>query len=237
MAIEEETTNMMQYLRSVTSYSENYLRSISDDQLFMMYRRVKRAMQTYPQEIKDYLLRHPECLDLVKLVNIEYLNYNELVELCQKLGIKHTKSRVVSSEPAPAQATLAKSIIKRTKTSDLAMAVIQQTQDESVQQDHEQILTPDEIALMYGEDIRPEELAQLGIVCDQVPTLNYSNSTDEDERINLIDEIIDFKVQIGHQDLNYEQLLNLSMADLRQLKNSLSTITSILGPKPNRLLK
>lgn len=133
--------------------------------IFRIASRVKDCLSYYPREILDYLSTHPSAPQYTK----EYLGmltYRELAEIRTELGISKRKSRKKVERVEPAISTTQKGLqsIRSRTAAEVAYSAITSAHDEIDTKD-EAILTEEEIAFMYGDDMPSlEELRRSGIV-------------------------------------------------------------------------
>lgn len=212
------------FLHENTTYDVDLLfRTKSYGQIINMCRNIKKALTNYPKEIISYLNSHP-------LVPCEYtdedifsMNYNELVELRKKLGIKNTRKKVVKSEQADKAYQSGQTSIRESSTNQLCFAIMKPS---PLDGDRDmQILTDDEISQMYpGEDLTDEDLFARGIVrySTRHNEILYS---EEDRRYELINKILRRKISIGGIALTEEYLHHLDEMELTLLSDIAENFT------------
>lgn len=166
---EVERANIIDYFLAHTFYTREYLTGIKNHaQLFSMYKRTQTRMYEYPKEIIAYYNAHPEIYVRPTDEEIRKMKYEELSRLRKELGIrKKTTKKVTKTTEAKSTADKAREVLKQESTSKVAAQVIMSNiaYEQEIEHEHEQFLTPDEIAMMYpGEELTPDELAERGIV-------------------------------------------------------------------------
>lgn len=164
---ERERLNIIDYFLFHTNYKEEYLRGIKNHaQLFGMYKRTQERMSSYPKEIIAYYNSHPEIYIRPTDEEIRNMKYEELSALRRELGIRKTSKKVTKTTEAKSTADKARATLKGKRTAALAAEImISNKAHEEPDYDHEQFLTPEEIAIMYP-DCEPteEELFNRGII-------------------------------------------------------------------------
>lgn len=164
-----EKENIIQYFLKHTYYEEEYLRGIKNHaQLFSMYKRTQERMELYPKEIIKYYKEHPEIYVRPSDDVIRQMKYEELSRLRKELGIKKKSAKkVTKTVESKTTADKAREVLKQQPTAALAATVIisNMAHEEEHDYEHEQFLTPEEIAMMYpGEELNADELAERGII-------------------------------------------------------------------------
>lgn len=228
-----EKQKIIQYLERYTDYDVAFLLDgKSDMQIQAMYRRIKDAMSKYPKEIFDYLSTHPLVEPRYTLEELVEMTYNELSELRANYGLKGRKKKVVKTEVASEKlVNRAKMVVQNTEAKGLIRDVLLNnacSRDEEQERDFE-ILSEEEIRMMYGEDLSRDELFGMGIILDTVPRESYSDADAKRER--LIDAILDEGVSIGKKKLTLDELFMMSEEDLVCLHEIVQTIKSSREPK------
>ncbi len=208
-----ERIELENFLRVNTTYDINLLfQTKSINQIASMCRSIESAMQRYPKEISEYYKSNPSAVPFVSDNVLYSMNYNELVDLRKKLGIKGSRKKVVKQEEASDVAQLNIDFVQSKKTSDLCVSIMQSNAENK----ELQILTSEEIKEMYGgEELSKEDLARRGIVSDDVDC--HERASLEDERIEMIDEIISSKITIANQALDINFLYTLGETELKSL--------------------
>lgn len=166
---ERERANIIAYFKEHTYYTDEYLYGIHNHaQLFSMYKRTQERMASYPREIIAYYEAHPEIYVRPTDEEIRHMKYEELSRLRKSLGIKaKTAKKVKKTTEAKSTADKARKALKDQPTAKVAAQVIitNMAHEEEHDYDHEQFLTPEEIAMMYpGEELTADELAERGII-------------------------------------------------------------------------
>ncbi len=198
------------YLLQNTDYSREYLLSIKDDdQLFSMYQNIKECMERYPKEILEFYKKNLFYQPRHTSEEVYKMTYNELSSLRDKLGLRKRGKKVKSSVPA-GQLTIEdalREIEQQTPTETATNIIISNSEDK---ERDEQILTPDEIKTMYGEEEYSfSELQERGIVSTEpTPTLRRTTK-DSDERYEKIDELICSKISIDGEEVDLKTLVSL----------------------------
>ncbi len=230
-----EFKNIVQFLNENTTYDvELLLKGKSDVQINAMYIRIKSAMSEYPKEIFDYLNSHPAVQPRYSLDELKTMKYNELSALKKQFKIKKSRRKVTKQEDAPAKTMQrAKETLKKETTSRLAATMIAHGLDEKHERDLE-ILTEAEIFSMYGESLSTLQLAKLGIVSEEVPY--DAPKPEDDERMDMIDSILDIGVSIGGKALSFTELIMMSDEELKFLATLISTTLKNRG-ELKRLIK
>lgn len=166
---EKERYQIINYFLENTYYTEEYLEGIKNHaQLFSMYKRTQERMASYPKEIIEYYKNHPEIYVRPTDQEIWNMKYEELGRLRRELGIKKKPGKKVTKTTEAAKvAEKARSVIKEQPTTKVAAQVIisNMAHEEEHDYDHEQFLTPEEIAMMYPDsEYSADELAEMGII-------------------------------------------------------------------------
>lgn len=226
-----ERLELENFLRVNTTYDINLLfKTKSINQIASMCRSIESAMQRYPREISEYYKANPNIEPFVPDSVLQSMNYNELVDLRKKLGIKNTKKKVVRQEEATDVAQLSIDFIQSEQANHLCVSIMQSNSEN----EDLQILTSEEIREMYGgEELSKEDLARRGIVSDKVDEPEKVDP--EDERIEMIDEIISSKITIANQILDINFLYTLGEAELKTLYEI--TKNFIMNNRKERSLK
>jgi hypothetical protein len=166
---EQERTNIIEYFLTHTNYSREYITGIKNHaQLFSMYKRTKERMYEYPKEIIAYYKNHPEIYVRPSDEEIRKMKYEELSQLRKELGIsKRSSKKVTSTIEAKSTADKAREVLRQESTTKVAAQIIisNMTYEREHDFEHEEFLTPDEIATMFPEeDYTPDELADRNII-------------------------------------------------------------------------
>lgn len=166
---EKERYQIIDYFLENTYYTKEYLEGIKNHaQLFSMYKRTQERMASYPKEIIAYYKEHPEIYVRPTDQEIWKMKYEDLSRLRKELGLQKKRGKkVTKSVEATNTATKARSVLKEQTTAKVAAQVIvsNMAHEEEHDYDHEQFLTPEEIAMMYPDsEYSADELAKMGII-------------------------------------------------------------------------
>ncbi|HAB65809.1 MAG TPA: hypothetical protein DCE23_00430 [Firmicutes bacterium] len=145
---------MQKETESVQAYRARIFRTAS---------RIHECLENYPIEIYRYLSSHREQRQYT-IKELRGMTYKELSEIRGNLGLSRRKrKKVIKEEPARRAYTQGIGYISETPTSTIvANAIINDTLDH---EKDESILTEEEIAAMYGDDMPSlSVLLQMGIV-------------------------------------------------------------------------
>lgn len=208
------------FLLENTTYDIDLLfRTKSYGQIINMCRSIQKAMKTYPKEIIDYLRTNPIIACEYSEGAILTMNYNELVELRKKLGIKKSRKKVSKTEPATSTSQKAIDSIKSTPTNQLCIGIMQSNEIEADNDRDLQILSDEEISQMYpGEYLTDEALAKRGIKRYTTRDPQYL-SPEEERRIELINQIFQSQISIGGIPLTEDYLHRLDEFELTLLSD------------------
>lgn len=226
MILNPETKNKIKnYLLKNTTYTIKEIEAIPEKSLEATYIRIKDCLKKYPQKIIDYYHANPTIKTKYTIEEIYKMNYNELDDLMNKLGLK--KSRKKKQQTNNTGATIATD----TQTYIQMTLDFSNTEKKTIPKESFQItptaerdfeyLTPEEIAQMYpGEEYSKEELQEKGFYTAEVqnPLLNKSE---------LIKIIIPTKFTISNHELDEYFLYELTLLELKVLY----TLTSITDYK------
>lgn len=147
-------TFMQKENESVQTYRARIFRTAS---------RIHECLENYPIEIYRYLSSHREQRQYT-IKELREMTYKELSEIRSDLGLsRRRRKKVIKEEPAGSTYLKGLGYIKDTPTSSLvASAILNDTLDHNKD---ESILSEEEIAAMYGDDMPSlSELLQMGIV-------------------------------------------------------------------------
>ena len=166
---EKERYQIIDYFLENTYYTKEYLEGIKNHaQLFSMYKRTQERMASYPKEIIEYYNKHPEIYVRPTDQEIWNMKYEDLYRLRNELGLhKKRKKKVTTTVDAQKTADKARSVLKEQPVSKVAAQVIisNMAHEQEHDYDHEQFLTPEEIAMMYPDsEYSADELAEMGII-------------------------------------------------------------------------
>lgn len=152
-------------------YEESFKRKDNEDipsyraRVFRIASRVYECMGQYPKEIYAYLKKHPENYQYT-MEELKALTYKELASLRKSLGIsKRRGKKVVKETTAGETYERGLNYVRGTSTTQLAASAIVSATEEIEDTKEESILSEEEIAFMYGEDMpNLETLRSQGIV-------------------------------------------------------------------------
>lgn len=145
-------------IKAVTHYKDLDFEGKSDSQLFAMRCRILADMDRYYREIVKYFKEHPEARTMSD-EDLKLLNYNELSDLRNKLGLGRKK--VTKTEPNLDTAKKGRKSVAKKSVKDLSLDIIK-AQDEYERQ--ETLLYMKEIIEMGYGDYTREELFKIGII-------------------------------------------------------------------------
>ncbi len=158
-----ERANAIAYLRKYAKYSTRTLEAMDSNQLYNVYKRVEKCMYDYPREIIAHYNSHPGLPRAYSDEEIRRMNYQELKELRNSLGLNKRGKKVKSSTPAPSTAAKAREVLKGKTTAQVAAeAILSNMEAEEYVQ--ESFITREELEEMYpGHEYSDQELAERGI--------------------------------------------------------------------------
>lgn len=152
-------------------YEDSFRKKENEDaptyraRVFRIASRVYECMGNYPKEIYAYLKKHPEKRQYT-MEELNTLTYKELSVLRTSLGIsKRRGKKVVKETTAGETYERGLNYVRGTSTTQLAASAIVSATEELEDSKEESILSEEEIAFMYGEDMpNLETLRSQGIV-------------------------------------------------------------------------
>ena len=158
-----ERANTIAYLRKHAKYSTETLEAMDSNQLYNVFKRVEECMYNYPREIIAHYNSHPGLPRTYSDEEIRHMNYQELKELRNSLGLNKRGKRVKSSTAAPTTAAQAREVLKgKTPAQVAAEAILSNMKSEEHVQ--ESFITREELEEMYpGNEYSDRELAERGI--------------------------------------------------------------------------
>lgn len=206
-------TRIIQYLQKYTKEDYETLIIYSDNELYSKYKRVSYGIEKFPYELDAYFKSHPGINPKYSLDELLRMKIEDLEELRNRFGLG--KRKKVTQTVHDGQLTFdAITALDKQTTKETITNIITNNQEPDNEREL-QILTPKELAMMYGEEeLSPEELAARGYISDEI---REQKDNEESIRYDKIIEIYETGLFIGGTQVELEELLNIGKEELEFL--------------------
>ncbi len=196
--------------------------------------RACEALPKYRAEVIKKFTEEPGLRGGISDVIINHMRYNELSTLRTNLGLnRRGKVKAVKAEPAPVKTvTQAKEVLKKETVAETAKKVIENNQPTledlypevfRPQPDHEpeESFYSVEEAMQAYPGYSKEELAKVGIY------LTDPDAEEKLDRYSIIQQILDYQVTIGGEELTISALANATKTELLQIYDTVRTLNRL----------